>query len=207
MAFNVDVFRSNLSGDGARPNLFQVSMTLPTFAGTFSAGQKLTFMCTSASLPGSTIGQVSGLYYFGREVKIAGNRTYQDWSIQIINDEDFLIRNALEKWHYNINGPTNNQRSPNAITTTSGIGSSGYAVNASVLQFAKTGGSPIKRYDFVGLWPTDLAPIELAWGTNDSIEEFGVTFAYQYWTTPQVTEPNALSGTTAALNDLTGIRV
>jgi hypothetical protein len=198
-SFNVNDFRTALGGDGARPNLFEVTMNLPNFAGSSVAAQKLSFMCTSSSIPGSTIGQVSGLFYFGREVKIAGNRTYADWSVQIINDEDFLVRNALEKWHYYINGPTNNQRQVAAISTTTGIGSPGYAVNASVKQYAKVGGKPIKQYDFIGLWPTDIAPIELAWGTNDQLEEFGVTWAYQYWTTPQVAEPNPTSGPVAAL--------
>jgi hypothetical protein len=186
MAFNVDQFRTQLAGDGARPNLFQVQLTIPNYIpGSGAAANKLTFMCTSASLPGSTIGQVSGLYYFGREVKIAGNRTYQDWSVQIINDEDFRIRQALEAWHYNINSPQNNVRSPNAAVvggSTTGINVSGgsYGVDAYVTQYNKAG-RKIYEYKFTGMWPTDVAPIELAWGTNDSIEEFGVTFAYQYW--------------------------
>lgn len=75
MAFNVAEFRANLIGDGARPNLFQVTLTLPTFANnSVAAGQKLTFMAKSAQLPGSTVGTVP-VYYYGRELKFAGNRT------------------------------------------------------------------------------------------------------------------------------------
>ena len=96
MAFNVAEFRANMVGDGARPNLFQVSLTFPTIASNGSAAsQKTTFMAKAAQLPGSTIGQVP-VYYFGREMKFAGNRTFTDWTLQIINDEDFVIRNSLE---------------------------------------------------------------------------------------------------------------
>jgi len=175
MAFNVDQFRNNLVGDGARPNLFQVSLVIPTFINnSTAAGQKLTFMCNAAQLPESTIG-VAPAYYFGREVKIAGNRTYADWQVQIINDEDFLIRNAMEQWHTNINGPVGNARSSVAVNV-----DSGYGVNATVTQFGKSG-NVIKQYQFVGMWPTNLSAIDLNWQSNDQLEEFNVTFAYQYY--------------------------
>ena len=98
MAFNVAEFRANMIGDGARPNLFQVTLNFPTIAENgVAAGQKATFMAKSAQLPGSTIGTVP-VYYFGRELKFAGNRTFTDWTLQIINDEDFTIRRALEEY-------------------------------------------------------------------------------------------------------------
>ena len=175
MAFNVDQFRAQLSGDGARPNLFQVSLLLPTFVNnSAAAGQKLVFMCNATSLPESSIG-VTPAYYFGREIKLAGNRTYADWSIQIINDEDFLIRNAMEAWHNNINGPVGNARSAGAVTV-----DNGYGVNATVTQFGKNG-STLKQYQFVGMWPTNISAIDLNWQSNDQLEEFIVTFAYQYY--------------------------
>jgi hypothetical protein len=96
MAFNVAEFRANLVGDGARPNLFQVTMTFPTFATDgVSASQALTFLAQTAQLPGSTLGTVP-LYYFGREMKHVGNRSFADWSITIINDENFKVRRAFE---------------------------------------------------------------------------------------------------------------
>ena len=175
MAFNVDQFRAQLSGDGARPNLFQVSLLLPTFVNnSAAAGQKLVFMCNATSLPESSIG-VTPAYYFGREVKLAGNRTYADWSIQIINDEDFLIRNAMEQWHSTINGPIGNQRQNNVASV-----DNGYGVNATVIQYSKEG-TPIKQYQFVGMWPTTISAIDLNWQSNDQLEEFNVTFAYQYF--------------------------
>ena len=110
MAFNVNDFRSQLVGDGARPNLFQVTLTFPTFTQNGSAaGAKTTFMAKAAQLPGSTIGQIT-THYFGREMKFAGNRTFADWTLQIINDEDFVIRNAMESWMNAMNSNVSNIR-------------------------------------------------------------------------------------------------
>ena len=174
MAFNVAEFRANMIGDGARPNLFQVSLTFPTIATNGqAASQKTTFMAKSAQLPGSTVGTVP-VYYFGRELKFAGNRTFTDWSLQIINDEDFAIRNALESWMNAINSHAGNVRSGNAVNP------SNYTVDATVTQYGKAG-QALKTYKFVGLFPLDIAPIDLDWGSNDSIEEYNATFAFQYW--------------------------
>ena len=174
MAFNVAEVRSNLIGDGARPNLFQVTLTFPTIAenGT-AAGQQVQFLAKSAQLPGSTVGTVP-LYYFGRELKFAGNRTFTDWSLQIINDESFTIRRSIESWMNAINSHAGNVRNAGAA------GPSGYTVDATVSQYGKTG-DVLKSYKFVGLYPVDLAAIDLDWGSNDTIEEYGVTFAYQWW--------------------------
>ena len=174
MTFNVSEFRANLVGDGARPNLFEVTLTFPTVANnSVLAGQKISFMAKTAQLPGSTVGTVP-LYYFGRELKFAGNRTFTDWSLQIINDESFTIRKSLESWMNAINSHTGNLRSANAS------GPSGYTVDATVSQYGKSG-DVLKSYKFVGLFPVDLAAIDLDWGSNDTIEEYGVTFAYQWW--------------------------
>lgn len=174
MTFNVSEFRANLVGDGARPNLFEVTLTFPTVAdNAVLAGQKVSFMAKTAQLPGSTVGTVP-LYYFGRELKFAGNRTFADWSLQIINDEDFTIRNSLESWMNAINSHAGNVRNAAAG------GPSGYTVDATVTQYGKTGDA-LKAYKFVGLFPLDLGAIDLDWGSNDSIEEYSVTFAYQWW--------------------------
>jgi T4-like virus tail tube protein gp19 len=174
MAFNVAEFRSNMIGDGARPNLFQVTLTFPTVATNgVAAGQKATFMAKAAQLPGSTVGTVP-VYYFGRELKFAGNRTFTDWTLQIINDEDFTVRNSLESWMNAINSHSSNVRAAGAANPL------GYTVDAEVTQFGKTG-EALKTYKFVGLYPLDLAPIDLDWGSNDTIEEYAVTFAYQWW--------------------------
>jgi len=173
MAFNVNQFRSQMTGDGARPNLFEVTCPFPSFAVPGTAQQKLTFMARSAQLPGSTLGIVP-VNYFGRELKFVGNRTFADWTINIINDEDFVIRNAFERWMNGINSHSLNVRNPAAQTPV------GYSVDAEVRQYGKVG-NELKKYKFVGVFPTDLAPIELDWGSNDAIEEFTVTLTYQWW--------------------------
>ena len=175
MAFNVSQFRSNLLFDGARPNLFEVNLGFPSVVtdGTTS-GQKALFMAKAAQLPGSSIGTVP-MYYFGRELKMAGNRTFTDWTVTIVNDEDFAIRNSLEVWLGKINSHAGNIR---AATTNTPLG---YTADSSVVQYGKDG-SILKQINMVGMFPIDISPIDLGWDQNDTIEEYQVTFAYQYWT-------------------------
>ncbi len=174
MAFNVAEFRANMVGDGARPNLFQVTLTFPTIAtnGT-AAGQKTTFMARAAQLPGSTVGQVP-VFYFGREMKFVGNRTFTDWTLQIINDEDFIVRNSLESWMNQLNSHAGNVRGAGAVNNAD------YSVDAVVTQYGKAG-NVLKTYNFVGVFPVDISPIDLDWSSNDTIEEYSATFAFQYW--------------------------
>ena len=167
MAFNVNEFRSQMIGDGARPNLFEVSMPFPVFSAPGNAQTKLTYMCKTAQIPGSTLGVVP-VQYFGRELKFVGNRTFTDWTITIINDEDFVIRNAFERWMAGINSHNLNVRNPAALAPL------GYSVDGD-------NGNTLKKYKFIGLFPTDLTPIDVDWGSNDTIEEFTVTLAFQWW--------------------------
>ena len=173
MAFSVNEFRSQMTGDGARPNLFEVSMPFPGFSSPANAQTKLTFMCKSAQLPGSTLGVVP-VQYFGRELKFVGNRTFADWTITIINDEDFVVRNAFERWMNGINSHNLNVRNPLANAPL------GYSVDGDVTQFGKQG-NVLKKCKFVGLFPTDVSAIDVDWGSNDTIEEFTVSLAYQWW--------------------------
>ena len=173
MAFNINQFRSQMTGDGARPNLFEVTMPFPGFSNPANAQQKLTFMCRSAQLPGSTIGVVP-VQYFGRELKFAGNRTFTDWTITIINDEDFVVRNAFERWMNGINSHSLNVRNPLAQTPGS------YTVDSQVVQYGKNGDA-LKTYNFIGVFPTDVSPIEVDWSSNDAIEDFTVSLSFQWW--------------------------
>ena len=173
MAFNVNEFRSQMVGDGARPNLFEVSMPFPAFSAPGNAQTKLTFMCRSAQLPGATLGVVP-VQYFGRELKFVGNRTFADCTITVINDEDFSIRNAFERWMNGINSHSLNVRNPVALAP------GGYTVDGEVTQFGKKGDN-IKKYKFIGLFPTDVTPIDVDWGSNDVIEEFSISLSYQWW--------------------------
>jgi len=173
MAFNVTQFRSQMVGDGARPNLFEVSIPFPGYSLPGDAQSKTTFMCKTAQLPGSTVGVVP-VQYFGRELKFAGNRTFADWTITVINDEDFAVRNAFERWMNGINTHRTNLRNAAALTPT------GYTQDAEVFQYGKDG-RRLKICKFIGLFPTDITPIDVDWGSNDTIEEFSVTLTYQWW--------------------------
>jgi T4-like virus tail tube protein gp19 len=183
MAFNINEFRAQLIGDGARPNLFQVNLTYPSYVN--GDMREISFMAKAAQLPGSTVG-TANLFYFGREMKFAGNRTFPDWTITIVNDENFTVRNSFEEWLDYINSHSLNVRDLASATPLS------YTTDATVTQYSKTG-DPIKAYNFVGMFPTDVSPIDLDWGTNDSIEEFTVTFAYQYWEDLGVSAPPTTS--------------
>ena len=174
MPFNLDEFRANLVGNGARPNLFQIELTFPPSAPDSVASKKLSFLAQSSSIPANSLGYISA-FYFGRELKYAGDRRFEAWAIEVINDEDFLIRKAFDKWMNSLNMNHGNLRSPLAATNI------GYQVDATVNQYSKIGGPSIASYKMVGCFPTGLTPMELAWASVDSLETFQVTLQYQWW--------------------------
>ena len=180
MAFELSKFRSLMQFDGARPNLFECKLAFPAYANIGSPGEKFTFMARAASLPGSTVNSVP-VMYFGREFKFAGNRVFQDWAVTIINDEDFLIRNAFERWLNGLNEHTTGLRNNSFISPSDYQSGDESGDVASVIQYGKNG-DRIKQYYFFGMFPVDITPIDLDWGSNDNIEEYTVTFAYQWWT-------------------------
>ena len=183
-SFNVQEFRAQMTRDGARPNLFNCELPfLGNLLGT--ASTKFNFMCRAAQLPGSTVNQVP-VNYFGRELKFAGNRTFTEWTVTIINDEDFVIRNAFELWMSRLNSHVSNLRADNYVSPAQ------YQQDATVTQFGKDD-TIIKVYKFIGMFPIDISPIELDWGANDTIEEYAVTFAYQWWES-DTTDSIATSG-------------
>ena len=173
MAFNVSDFKQQMAGDGARPNLFKVSIN--GASGYWEGDNDDYFFIRATSIPGATIGAVT-VPFFGREVKFAGNRTFADWTVTVINDENFSVRERLESWMNKINGHTSNLR----------VGeTTGYFGTAIVTQMGKglsQSNASLRNYTFQKLFPVDLSEITLDWGDNDSIEEFTCTFAYDYWT-------------------------
>lgn len=173
MAFDVTAFRSQLPGGGARTNLFKVTMPAPGYVEFPS--EKMSFLCKAAQLPESTIGIVE-VPYFGRNIKVAGDRTFPEWTVTIINDEDFLIRDAFERWMDGID--THERRGTKRGAADSNPNS--YVADGIVQQYSKSG-DIIKEYSFVNMFPTNVAPIDVAWETNDTIEEFTVTFNYDHW--------------------------
>lgn len=181
--FSLNSFRAQITGDGARPNLFQMNLPFPIgLAGDLGLAQeKLSFFCHTSQLPGETIGSVPTFYY-GREIKLPGNKTFQDLTLTIINDEDMVVRNTFERWMGKINSHSGNFRDP-AFLQADG----GYAVDGYITQFSKAGPppTPLRTYKFIGCWPMDLSPIDVSFSANDTLEEFTVTLAYQWWEVPQ----------------------
>jgi hypothetical protein len=169
MAFNINEIKSQLTFGGAKPSLFQVAISNPING---AGDLKTPFMVQAAQIPEATMGVIE-VPYFGRKVKIAGDRTFAEWTVTIINDEDFLIRNAMEEWLANINSHEGN-------VTQLGAGASEYKAQAQITQYSKTG-APLRTYNFNGLFPTTVGSITTDWGSNDAIETFDVTFAYDWW--------------------------
>lgn len=171
-SFNVNEFKSNLQFGGARPTLFQVQLTAPPQIGTGLDLQRVPFLVRTANLPAATLGLIQ-IPYFGRNVKMAGDRTFDAWTVTVINDEDFKIRNALETWSNAINQFRGNTR----LNTAANLG---YKANATVTQYSKTGDT-LRVYTFEGLYPASVGAIDLNWGAQDQIEEFQVQFEYDNW--------------------------
>ena len=174
MAFQIEEFVGKLPGGGARPNLFEVDITLPTGISLKSGAtlKDLKYLCQTTVIPNGTIG-VAQLNYFGRLVKFPGNRTFTDWTCTIINDTDFSARRAIESWMDQISGNITNTRSP---LTAAG----GYKGTATVTQYSSTG-RPIRDYLVRGIFPIEMAAIALDWNTNDAIETFDMTFSIEDW--------------------------
>jgi len=166
MAFNINEFKSQLVGGGARPSLFEVRITNPILP---IADFKVPFMVKAAGLPASNLGSFT-VPYFGRQVKYAGDRTFEDWTVTVINDEDFAVKNAMETWSNAINSHASNTR---ALPQD-------YKSDAQIIQYGKDG-SVLRQYTFQGIYPLTIDAIEMNWETQDTIEEFGVTFQYDLW--------------------------
>ena len=167
---NITDFKAKLSGGGARANQFKVTMPFPGYAQVGGEIEDLAFLCSATSLPEMTIGTVS-IPFRGRDIKIAGDRTIGSWSITVLNDTDFKIRNAFERWQNGINNMSDSEGLTNPAD---------YQVDAFVDQLDRNG-TTIKSYTLRGAQPQSIGAIALAYGTNNDIETFDVTFDYQYF--------------------------
>jgi len=164
----VDDFKSKLRGGGARPNLFKATVNFPGYAG--GDVELTSFLCKTAQLPGSIMNFVD-VPFRGRQLKIAGDRTFEPWTVTILNDTDFSIRNAMERWMNGINAHQANTGLTNPID---------YQADLIVEQLDRDGDT-LKTYNFRGCFPTNVSPIDVSYETVDTIEEFTVEFQIQYW--------------------------
>ena len=173
----ISQFKSALIGGGARPNLFEVELTTLPDGITWDA-DIFRYMCKAAQMPGQNIASID-IPFRGRIFKVAGDRTIDNWSITVIQDEDFRLRNAFESWTQQIARLDNNLGATDP---------SAYMVNAKVFQLGRgstpastnsdgTSNTVLKEYEFVDIFPITVSPIDLSYDSGDTIEEFTVEFA------------------------------
>ena len=173
---NINEFKSRLRGGGARANQFKVTLPFPGYASVGGETSDLAFLCSATALPGQTVGQVA-IPFRGRVLNIAGDRTFEPWTITVLNDTDFKLYRAFERWMNGINNMTDNEGIANPAD---------YQVDGFVDQLDRNG-TTLKSYTYRGLYPEALANIPLNYATNDAIETFDVTFRYQYFETDTTT--------------------
>ena len=165
-------FKSKLSGGGARSNLFECELAFPTAVnveGLNDILNKARFLVKAANLPASNVAPIE-VPFRGRVLKIAGDRTFDTWTITIINDTDFAIRSAFEKWMNTINRVSDNTGITNPAD---------YQADAFVFQLDRSG-ETLRKYKFYDVFPTQVAPIELSYDAQ-GIQEFQVELQVLYW--------------------------
>ena len=173
-------FKSKLTGGGARSNLFEVSLSFPDIA-TVSSNvlDKSRFLVKAAALPGSNITPLD-VAFRGRTLKVAGDRTFESWTVTVINDTDFALRSAFENWMNKINRLSNNTGVTNPAD---------YQTDAFVYQLDRDG-STLRAYHFYDIFPSAISPIQLAYET-DAIQEFTVEMQILYWEAIKGNSPSA----------------
>ena len=178
MAFAVSEFKSALKQGGARPSLFNVEFQYPSTLTTIpSPINQAAFLVKATTIPASTIGSYD-VFYHGKAIHVAGDRSFDTWDTTIINDEDFGIRNTLENWMGSISNHKLNTRDKGVFDTSEGDVAK-YKTTLQVQQFSKAG-DDLRTYIFSGAWPSALSTINLDWSSQE-IEEFTCTWMYDSW--------------------------
>ena len=173
-------FRSRLKGGGTRANLFEVQMAFPSYLSVSDENETINdipFLVKAAEIPASNIGNIP-VPFRGRVLPIAGDRTFDPWTVTIINDTNFRLRDVMERWSDSINDLQTAQGRTNPED---------YQTKASVIQLDRLGKKPgdtiteLRTYDFTGIYPNVVSSIPLDHGATDTIEEFKVTFNYLFY--------------------------
>ena len=186
MPFNISAFKSNgLVYGGTRPSLFNVFLQVPAGIGIDNVSvDKFRFVCRTAELPDSTISSID-IPYFGRKIKVAGERQFTDWSVTVMNDEDFAVRSLFEAWSNALNRLVSNVRDPS-------LSAEQYKQDLEVIQYSKDG-SELRSYMIIGAFPTQIGAIALDWDSANQVETFTVNFSYDYWI-PAIEASNKKAG-------------
>ena len=188
MAFTVSEFKSNLlkGGGGARPALYEVTITnsansLLSFGPTSaSTPSNSSLLVKGAAIPASTIAPLA-VNYAGRAYKWTGFRTFDNWTVTVLNDEDFSIRFKMMEWMRGISGNLNGTRDADYGSPIIGTGASAkYDEGNAIVKQLGTDGAVKQVYKMYNLWPTELGEIAVDW-SSDMIEEYTIGFAFDYW--------------------------
>ena len=174
---NINEFKSRLKGGGARANQFKVTLPFPGYSSVGGETSDLSFLCTATTLPGQSLGMTE-VQFRGRTLKMTGDsRTFGDWTMSVLNDTDFKIFKAFERWMNGMNNMTDNEVLTNPAN---------YQVDVKIDHLDRNGAT-LKTYILRGAFPTSLSDIELSAGDNDTVETFTTTFTYQYFDTDTTT--------------------
>ena len=167
----ISSFKAQMRAGGARPNQFRVIMTFPAnlVQNSGLAGQRAEFMIKAASVPSFTVEDIP-LMYRGRPVHMAGERSFEPWTVQVYNDADFGLRNAFEQWVDGIS-------SPNSSNGT--LLPAAYQVDMEVHQLDRND-AVLKKYRFYDAYPMQVGAMALDWDANNQIQTFDVTFQYNW---------------------------
>ena len=177
---SIEDFKAVLQGGGVRPTMFEVELTFPesVVADSTEITRDGTFLVQAAQLPASNVGTIE-VPFRGRKLKVSGDRTFANWNATIINDDSFMIKNAMEKWSEKI------QNHNFALGSTV---LNDYFSDAYVRQLDRDA-SVLRTYAFRGIWPVNISEVALNFGENDTYEKYDVEFAVQYWTATNAEEP------------------
>ena len=158
----IDQFKAQLIGGGPRANRFKVFIP--------RAGNKIEFLCKAANIPAGTLGEVI-VPFRGHNLKLAGERTFEDWQITVINDVEFSVRSGLEAWQEEIQ----------ALDSGEGSTSTDYLISRAFVEQLNKDDSVLARYEFFNMFPKNIGAIELSYDTVDALEEFTVDFTFSHW--------------------------
>ena len=177
---NISDFKSKLIGGGARPNLFEVELTTLPDGVTGWNADSFQFLCKAAALPAQNIASID-VPFRGRIFKVAGDRTIDTWTVTVINDEDFVLRNAFENWTQQIADLTTNlgATDPSAYMTNAKVFQLGRGSSKASTDSSGNENVVLKEYEFIDIFPTSVSAIDLSYDTGDTIEEYTVEFQVQ----------------------------
>lgn len=197
----INAFKGKLVGGGARPNLFECEIKFPAGLTEVKEDEDFRFMIKAAQIPGSTISTIA-VPFRGRTLKISGDRSFDPWTITIINDTNYKIRNAFEKWMNFMNRHDDNAGviTPAAYQVemfVHHLGRGNVDNNTTNARSPKTRDKMpvLKTYKFFGCWPSDVTPMDLSYDSSDTIQEFSVTLQYQWWDTYEANATTSMLGT------------